>query len=117
MVKKEFIRLPLSELIPYANNPRFNDDAVEDVLESINQCGALDPIEIDENNVILSGHTRLKAMLRRGDKAADVIRYTGLSEEQKTKYRLLTNKTGEKATWDFSKLADDMNGAHIFRNL
>lgn len=110
MVKKEFIRLPLSELIPYAKNPRFNDDAVDDVLESINQCGALDPIEVDEDNVILSGHTRLKAMLRRGDKAADVIRYTGLSEEQKTKYRLLTNKTGEKATWDFSKLADEMNG-------
>lgn len=108
-VSKEFLQLPLAELIPYDNNPRYNDEAVADVVRSMDQCGALDPIEIDENNVILSGHTRLKAMLQRGDKVADVIRYTGITEEQKTKYRLLTNKTGEKATWDFSKLSEELD--------
>lgn len=109
MVKKEFITLPLGDLIPYENNPRDNEDAVDDVVESQEQCGDLDPIEIDENNVILSGHTRLKGMYRRGVKTADVIRYTGLTEEQKKKYRLLANKTGEKAKWDFDKLTEELD--------
>ena len=108
-MQKEFIKsFPVSELIPYENNPRNNDDAVDDVAESMNQCGDLDPIEIDENNVILSGHTRLKAMLQRGQKTADVLRYTGLTEEQKQKYRLLANKTSEKSAWDFEKLEEEL---------
>ena len=106
---KEFIKsFPVAELIPYDNNPRNNDEAVDDVAESMEQCGDLDPIEVDENNVILSGHTRLKAMLQRGQKTADVIRYTGLTEEQKKKYRLLANKTSEKSAWDFEKLEEEL---------
>ncbi len=108
MIKKEFIKLKTKELNPYPNNPRINDDAVEDVAESIRQTGNLDPIEIDENNVILSGHTRLKALQKLGYEECEVVRYTGLTEEQKKKYRLLTNKTGEKALWDFSKLEEEL---------
>lgn len=107
-MKKEFLRLPLEALVPYENNPRANDAAVDDVAESMEQCGDLDPIEIDEHNVILSGHTRLKAMIRRGYPEADVIRYTGLTEEQKRKYRILANKTGERATWDAEKLEQEL---------
>lgn len=108
MVTKEFLRLPLTQIIPYENNPRINDEAVKDVIESVKQCGELDPIEIDENNIILSGHTRLKAYYKLGFDEADVVRFTGLDEEQKRKYRLLANKTGEKAKWDFSKLEQEL---------
>ena len=58
-ITKEYITLNIEDIIPYENNPRINDDAVAGVVESIKQCGELDPIEVDENNVILSGHTRL----------------------------------------------------------
>lgn len=108
MVKKEFIKIKTEDLIPYDNNPRHNEEAVPDVAESIRQCGDLDPIEVDENNVILSGHTRLLALRQQGFTETDVIRYTGLTEEQKKKYRLLANKTGEKATWDLEKLAEEL---------
>lgn len=109
MVKKEFIQIKIEDLIPYDNNPRHNEEAVPDVAESIRQCGDLDPIEVDENNVILSGHTRLLALQQQGFTETDVIRYTGLTEEQKKKYRLLANKTGEKATWDLDKLAEELD--------
>lgn len=109
-MKKEFSVIPLSDIIPYENNPRINDDAVADVIESIKQCENLAPIEIDENNVILSGHTRLKALQELGFDKTEVIKYTGLSEEQKRKYRILANKTGEKAKWDFDKLEEELNG-------
>lgn len=103
-MRKEFKTLDIDELIPYENNPRINDTAVDDVCESIKQTGNNDPIEIDENNVILSGHTRLKALKKLGYKETEVLQITGLTEEQKRKYRILANKTGERAEWDLNKL-------------
>lgn len=110
MIEKKFITLELSELIPYENNPRINDDAVKDVVASIQQCENIDPIEIDENNVILSGHTRLKALQQLGYKDTQCVQISGLTDEQKRKYRLLTNKTGERAEWDLSKLEIELEG-------
>jgi len=108
MIKKEFVTLTLDELIPYENNPRKNEEAIPDTMESIRQCENLDPIEIDENNVILSGHTRLLALQKLGYTETEVIRYSGLTEDQKKKYRLLANKTGEKSGWDFEKLEEEL---------
>lgn len=110
MITKEFVTLNVREIKPYENNPRVNDEAVADVVASIEQCENLDPIEVDEANVILSGHTRLKALKRLGYKTTEVLRYTGLTEDQKKKYRLLANKTGEIATWDIDKLAVELDG-------
>lgn len=109
-ITKEYITLNIEDIIPYKNNPRINDDAVADVVESIKQCGELDPIEVDENNVILSGHTRLKAYEQLKYKQVSVLKIAGLTEPQKRKYRLLTNKTGEVATWDFNKLELELEG-------
>lgn len=109
-MQKEFITLDLSSIIPYENNPRINEDAVPDVEESMRQCGNIDPIEVDENNVILSGHTRLMALQQLGETETEVLRVTGLSEDQKKKYRILANKTGEKALWDFEKLSEELEG-------
>ena len=109
-ITKEYITLSIEDIIPYKNNPRINDDAVAGVVESIRQCGELDPIEVDENNIILSGHTRLKAYNQLGYDSISVLRITGLTEPQKRKYRLLTNKTGEVAAWDFDKLELELEG-------
>jgi ParB-like chromosome segregation protein Spo0J len=109
MLTKEFVTLKLDEITPYENNPRINDDAVDDVIASIQQCENLDPIEIDENNVILSGHTRLNALKKLGYTETECLRYTGLTDKQKRKYRLLTNKTGEKALWDIELLPMELN--------
>lgn len=109
-MKKEFLRMRLEELIPYENNPRNNAEAVDATIASIQQCGNLDPIEIDENNVILSGHTRRLALLKMGYEESDVVRFSGLTDEQKRKYRLLANKTNEFAGWDFEKLEVELDG-------
>lgn len=96
----EIVNRNLSDIKPYPNNPRKNNEAVAAVVESIKQCGYCDPIEVDENGVILSGHTRLKALKKLGWKEVEVVVISGLTEEQKKKYRLLANKTGEIALWD-----------------
>lgn len=106
----EIRKLSIADIIPYENNPRKNDKAVEAVAESIKQCGYVAPIIIDEENIILAGHTRYKALLKLGWKEADVVIRSGLSEEQKRKYRILDNKTSEFADWDFDKLRMEIEG-------
>ena len=98
----------LTEIIPYENNPRRNNDAVKAVAESIKQCGYVSPIIIDENNVILAGHTRYKALALLGYEKCKVIVAEGLDEDQKKKYRILDNKTNELAGWDFELLAKEL---------
>lgn len=107
-MEKKLMKLPIDELIPYENNPRFNNDAVDAVAESIKQCEYIAPIIIDEDNVILAGHTRLKALRKLGKTGVDVLIVTGLTEEQKKKYRLLDNKTNELADWDFEALDKEL---------
>ena len=101
-------RKRLDEIKPYANNPRINDAAVDDVAESIRQCTYIAPIIIDENGVILAGHTRYKALRKLGYAECEVIEVTGLTEEQKKKYRLYDNKTSEFSDWDQKKLAGEL---------
>ena len=100
----------LSEIKPYPNNPRNNDDAVESVAESIRQCGYIAPIIVDEDMVVLAGHTRLRALKKLGYKEVEIKVIEGLTEEQKRKYRLLDNKTNEFAEWDIDKLTEELEG-------
>ena len=106
-------RLKLSEVTPYVNNPRKNDDAVNAVAESIRQCSYITPIIVDEDHVIIAGHTRYKALKALGEESAECLICDGLSEEQKKKYRFLDNKTGEKATWDLMKLEVELEGLDL----
>lgn len=100
----EIITKKLNELIPYENNPRINDEAVKYVAESIKQFGWKVPMVIDENNVIVSGHTRYKAAKELGIEEVPCIIADDLTEEQIKAFRLADNKVGEIAQWDMEKL-------------
>lgn len=56
----------LSEITPYENNPRVNDDGVEAVAESIKAFGFKVPMVLDKDGVIICGHTRYKAAQKLG---------------------------------------------------
>ena len=102
--------MDMADIHPYPNNPRWNDDAVGAVVESIEQCGYVAPIIVDEDGVILAGHTRYKALQKLGRESATVLVRSGMTDEQKRKYRLLDNKTHELSGWDFSLLETELAG-------
>lgn len=92
------------DLHEYENNPRHNDKAVEAVANSILNFGFKVPLVIDRNNIVVTGHTRLKAAKLLGINEVPCIIADDLSEEQITAFRLVDNKTQELAGWDYTKL-------------
>ena len=104
----QIITKKIDELKPYLNNPRFNDDAVEYVANSIKEFGFKVPIIIDKNNEIVAGHTRYKASIELGLEEVPCIIADDLNEEQIKAFRLADNKVSEKATWDFELLEEEL---------
>lgn len=105
----EIIYKNIDELIPYENNPRLNDEAVEYVKNSIKEFGFKVPIVIDKDNVIIAGHTRIKASKELGIKDIPCIIADDLTEEQVKAFRLADNKVSEKSMWDYTKLDEELD--------
>lgn len=101
--------LNTDDLIPYDNNPRNNEEAVEYVKQSIEQFGFKVPIVIDQNNVIIAGHTRLKAAQELHIEEVPVIKATDLTEEQVTAFRLADNKVAEFSQWNMKQLQKELD--------
>ena len=94
------IKIKTEDLIPYVNNPRNNENAVDKVASSIAEFGFKSPIIIDKNNVIINGHTRLLASKKLGLKEVPVIKADDLTEAQVKAFRIADNKTSEYSKWD-----------------
>ena len=98
------IEKKLSEIKPYENNPRNNEDAVQYVANSLKKFGWKQPIVSDKDGVIVAGHTRYLAAKQLGMKTAPCVIADDLSEEEVKAYRLADNKTAEMAGWNFKLL-------------
>ena len=94
----------VSELIPYENNPRNNDEAVDYVAKSIKEFGFKVPCVVSSDGVLITGHTRLKACKKLGIEEVPCIVADDLTPEQVKAFRLADNKTSELAEWDMDKL-------------
>lgn len=92
--------IPISDIIPYKNNPRNNDKAVDVVAKSISEFGFQNPIILDKNNEIIAGHTRLKAAQKLDLKEVPVIYAKDLTVAQVKAFRIMDNKSSESAEWD-----------------
>jgi DNA modification methylase len=95
---------PIGSIRPYDNNPRLNDPAVDAVAASITAFGFRQPLVVDEQGVIIVGHTRYKAALKLGLTEVPVHVAVGLSPAQAKAYRLADNQTARLAEWDYERL-------------
>lgn len=99
---------PIEELQPYRKNPRINDEAVKYVAESIRRFGFKVPVVIDSSNVIVAGHTRLKAAKQLGMDTIPCVVADDLSPEEIRAFRLADNKVAEKSKWDADLLTEEL---------
>jgi ParB-like chromosome segregation protein Spo0J len=95
---------PISSVHPYENNPRQNDAAVDAVAASLREYGFRQPIVVDEDGVIMVGHTRYKAAVKLGLGRVPVHVAVGLSPAQAKAYRIADNQTATLSSWDDDKL-------------
>lgn len=105
----QVLNIEIDKIKPYEKNPRKNDEAVENVMNSIKEFGFKVPIVIDKNNVIVAGHTRYKASKKLKLKEVPCIIADDLTDEQIKAFRLADNKVSEKAEWDFDLLMQELD--------
>ncbi len=113
MNKTEIIYKNIDELVPYENNPRHNDQGVDALAESIKEFGFKVPIIIDQDGVIVAGHTRLKACKKLGIEEVPCIVADDLTDEQIKAFRLADNKVAELSDWDLDKLKEEIGELDI----
>lgn len=104
----KIIKKDIDELIPYENNARINDAAIDVVANSINDFGFKNPCIIDKNNVLIAGHTRVAACKKLGIKEIPCIVADDLTDEQIKAFRIADNSSAQVAEWDMDKLMAEL---------
>lgn len=90
----------INDLKAYDKNPRNNANSIDKVADSISEFGFRQPIVVDEDMIVLAGHTRLLASKQLGLKKVPVHIADGLTNAQKKAYRIMDNKSSEDSEWD-----------------
>ena len=80
---KDYPMAPIDKFIPYANNARTHSKEQINKLRSIYRgIGYGDPVEVDENFTILSGHGRVEAAKAEGMTELPYVMLSGMTEAQ-----------------------------------
>ena len=91
---------PLDRLIPYARNPRKNDEVVDKMVGAIKEFGFRIPIVAKSDGTVVDGHLRLKAARRLDLDEVPVMLADDLTEVQIKAFRLLANQSANWAEWN-----------------
>lgn len=110
---RTIINLNLQDIKPYKDNPRKNDLSLPKVKKSIETFGFNQPILIDKDKVIITGHTRYKAAKSLELGQVPCIIVEDLSENEIKAYRIADNKVGQDSTWDVALLKEELKKLRI----
>ena len=101
----------ISALQRYGNNARTHSRRqIKKVAASIERFGFVNPVLIDQDNLIIAGHGRVAAARRLGWKEVPALRVEHLSETEKRAYILADNRLAEEAGWNQEMLAIELQG-------
>jgi ParB-like chromosome segregation protein Spo0J len=106
----QITNISIEKLIPYAGNPRRNDQAVEQVASAIKRFGFRVPILAKSDGSLVDGHLRIKAAKRLGLSEVPVILCDDLSEADIKALRISINRMAELADWDVELLSAELEG-------
>lgn len=105
----------LGDIKPNDHNPRqIKDRQMKRLVKSIQdfpEMTELRPIVVDENNVILGGNMRYKALQKLGKRTTEVVRVTGLTDDQKREFIIKDNVPF--GDWDWDMLANEWDAVEL----
>jgi len=105
----EIKEINIDEIKPYKNNPReISNEAVEKVVKSIKVFGYNQPIVVDNDNVIVVGHTRWKALKKLGREKVYIIK-KDFTKNNAVAYRIMDNRANEESKWQNKLLKEELN--------
>lgn len=104
---------PLTRLVPYARNPRKNDQAVDKVAAAIREFGFRVPVVAKSDGTVVDGHLRLKAAQKLGLETVPVLLADDLTETQIKAFRISVNRMAELAEWDTELLALELEDLRL----
>ena len=100
---------PVDALNAHSKNARTHSkDQIRKIARSIGTFGFTNPVLVDVNRTIIAGHGRVAAAKLLGIDQVPTIRLEGLSRDQIRAYVIADNRLAEKAGWDKSILAIEL---------
>ena len=101
--------IDINLIVPYKNNPReIPIESVKKVADSIKEFGNNQPIVVDNENIIVVGHTRWKALKQLGRSKAYIVK-KDFTQNEAMAYRIMDNRSGEGAKWEKELLKNEIN--------
>lgn len=104
----------LDDLKPHPKNPRqFTEKGLKDLENSIDSIGFMQPININQDGTILSGHARAMKLKEMGEIEVDVMmpdRLLTPKQEEEILIRANANTAGQ---WDFDLLANEFDNIDL----
>ena len=101
---------PVEDLIPYDKNPRTHSPTqIERIAASITEFGFTNPILVDEDLNVISGHGRLMAAQALELDVVPTIKLGRLTEAQRRAYVIADNQIALNSGWDDDLLQSELN--------
>ena len=101
---------PASNLKPDPGNARVHPRAqIKQIADSIRANGFVNPVLVDEADILIAGHGRLLAAKTLDLDQIPFIRLSGLTELQKRTLRIADNRIAQGAGWDFDLLKIELD--------
>lgn len=114
MIRQSLLKLdlnyrPLKALRPNPRNARTHSKRqVRLIADSLKTFGCINPVLIDDHDMVVAGHGRLEAAKLLGLPDVPTIRIDHLSDDQKRAYVLADNQLAARAGWDPEILAIEL---------
>jgi DNA modification methylase len=101
--------IPLSNLKPWAKNPRqHSKKQIRQLARAIETFGFTNPVLVDADNNILAGHGRVAAAKVLRMDRVPCLRIENMTPAQKRAYVIADNKLALNASWDEQILAEEL---------